>query len=85
MTTTKFEYAVRDKSGKLVKGTLDAENQGQVVTKLRTMGFAPVSITEANGGMNKELRIPGFGPRVKLKDLAIMSRQFASWERPWRA
>jgi type IV pilus assembly protein PilC len=78
MTMTKFEYAVRDKSGKLVKGSLDAENQGQVVAKLRTMGFAPVSITEANGGMNKELRIPGFGPRVKLKDLAIMSRQFAT-------
>jgi type IV pilus assembly protein PilC len=78
MTMTKFEYAVRDKSGKLVKGSLDAENQSQVVAKLRTMGFAPVSINEASGGMNKELRIPGFGPRVKLKDLAIMSRQFAT-------
>ncbi len=78
MTMTKFEYAVRDRSGKLVKGSLDAENQGQVVAKLRTMGFAPVSITEANAGMNKELSIPGFGPRVKLKDLAIMSRQFAT-------
>ncbi len=78
MPTTKFEYAVRDRSGKLVKGTLDAENQGQVVAKLRTMGFAPVSISEANAGMNKELKIPGFGNRVKLKDLAIMSRQFAT-------
>jgi type IV pilus assembly protein PilC len=78
MPTTTFEYAVRDRSGKLVKGTLDAENQSQVVAKLRTMGFAPVSITEANSGMNKELKIPGFGGRVKLKDLAIMSRQFAT-------
>jgi type IV pilus assembly protein PilC len=78
MTMTKFEYAVRDKSGKLVKGTLDAENQGQVVAKLRTMGFAPVSISEANSGMKKEINIPGFSNRVKLKDLAIMSRQFAT-------
>jgi type IV pilus assembly protein PilC len=78
MTMTKFEYAVRDKSGKLVKGTLDAENQGQVVAKLRTMGFAPVSISETNSGMKKEITIPGFSNRVKLKDLAIMSRQFAT-------
>ncbi|MDP9219010.1 MAG: type II secretion system F family protein [Actinomycetota bacterium] len=78
MAMTKFEYAVRDKSGKLVKGTLDAENQSQVVAKLRTMGFAPVSVSETSSGMNKELKIPGFGNKVKLKDLAIMSRQFAT-------
>jgi type IV pilus assembly protein PilC len=78
MPMTTFEYAVRDRSGKLVKGTLDAENQSQVVTKLRTMGFAPVSITEANAGMKRELTIPGFGGKVKLKDLAIMARQFAT-------
>jgi type IV pilus assembly protein PilC len=75
---TTFEYAVRDRSGKLVKGTLDAENQGQVVAKLRTMGFAPVSISETNSGMKKEITIPGLSNRVKLKDLAIMSRQFAT-------
>jgi type IV pilus assembly protein PilC len=78
MPTITFEYAVRDRTGKLVKGTLEADNQSQVVAKLRTMGFAPISITEANAGMNKELKIPGFGGRVKLKDLAVMSRQFAT-------
>src|SRR3954454_15850322 len=76
--TATFEYQVRDKSGKLVKGTLDAESKAQVVTKLRGMGYAPVSITQANAGMNKELKIPGFGTKVGLKDLAIMSRQFAT-------
>jgi type IV pilus assembly protein PilC len=75
---TTFEYAVRDRGGKLVKGTIDAENQSQVVQKLRTMGFAPVSIAEANSGMKREISIPGLGKRVKLKDLAIMSRQFAT-------
>src|SRR3954469_25843008 len=78
MPTTTYQYSVRDRAGKLVKGTLDAENQGQVVAKLRTMGFAPVSISEANSGMKKEITIPGFSNRVKLKDLAIMSRQFAT-------
>jgi type IV pilus assembly protein PilC len=78
MATLTFEYAVRDRDGKLVKGTLDAENQGQVVQKLKTLGYAPVSITQANAGMNKELSIPGFGGKVKTKDLAIMARQFAT-------
>jgi type IV pilus assembly protein PilC len=66
MPMTTFEYAVRDRSGKLVKGTLDAENQSQVVTKLRTMGFAPVSITEAIAGMMSDLSFPGLGGKVKL-------------------
>jgi type IV pilus assembly protein PilC len=78
MATMTFEYAVRDRGGKLVKGTLDAENQGQVVQKLKTMGYAPVSITQSNAGLKRELSIPGFGNKVKMKDLAIMSRQFAT-------
>ena len=78
MATMTFEYQVRDRDGKMVKGTLDAENQGQVVQKLKTLGYAPISITQSNTGMNKELSIPGFGGKVKLKDLAVMSRQFAT-------
>ena len=42
------------------------------------MGYAPMSITQSKAGMKKELKIPGFGGKVKLKDLAVMSRQFAT-------
>jgi type IV pilus assembly protein PilC len=76
--TKSYEYSVRDRTGKLVNGKLDAPNQAALVSKLRTMGYAPVSVREANTGMNKELSIPGMGNKVKLKDLAIMSRQFAT-------
>ena len=41
------------------------------------MGFAPVTIEAANAGMKKEITIPGFGGKVKLKDLSVMTRQFA--------
>jgi type IV pilus assembly protein PilC len=78
MATTTYEYAVRDRTGKMVKGTLEAENETQVVQKLRTLGYAPVSISQTNTGFSRELSIPGFGKKVKLKDLAIMSRQFAT-------
>ena len=76
--TLTYEYSVRNRSGKIVTGKLEAESQAIVVQKLKTMGYAPISITKADAGMNKELTIPGFGGKVKLKDLAIMSRQFAT-------
>jgi type IV pilus assembly protein PilC len=74
--TATFEYKVRDRAGKLTTGKLDAENQTQVAAKLKQMGYAPVSISKTNAGMSKEI---SFGkPKVKLKDLAVFSRQFAT-------
>jgi type IV pilus assembly protein PilC len=72
-----YEYSVRDRKGKLVSGKLEAQNEAALVQKLRGMGYAPVSVRESNVGMNKEIKLPG-GNRVKLKDLAVMSRQFAT-------
>ena len=79
MATATFEYKVRDSAGKMKTGTLEAETPAQVAAKLKTMGYAPLSITQKNAGMGKELTIPGFGKKkVKLKDLAVFSRQFAT-------
>jgi type IV pilus assembly protein PilC len=77
MTTT-FQYTVRDRAGKLVKGTISADNQTIVMQRLKAGGYSPVSITQANTGMKKEIKIPGFGTKVKLKDLSVMARQFAT-------
>ena len=76
--TATFEYKVRDKAGALKTGKLEAESQAQVVGKLKSMGYAPLSITQANTGMNREIALPGFGKKVGLKDLAVFSRQFAT-------
>jgi type IV pilus assembly protein PilC len=77
-TATKtFEYSVRDRRGKLVGGKLEAPSEAALVQKLVGMGFAPISVREANKGMSREITLPG-GNRVKLKDLAVMSRQFAT-------
>lgn len=77
-TVTTYKYSVRDRAGKLVNGELAAETESAVVQRLKSMGYAPVSISEAHSGLNKELTIPGFGNKVKLKELAIFSRQFAT-------
>ena len=78
MATATYTYSVRDRAGKLVSGTLDAESSAAVARRLKSMGYAPVSITESNTGMSKEIKIPGFGGKVKLKDLAVFARQFAT-------
>jgi type IV pilus assembly protein PilC len=74
-----FDYSVRDRTGKLVKGTLEAGDATAVVTRLKSQGMAPVSVVEskAGKGLQVEITMPGSG-RVTLKDLALMSRQFAT-------
>jgi type IV pilus assembly protein PilC len=77
MSTATFEYKVRNRAGKLTTGKLTAENKTQVAAKLKQMGYAPISIDQTGAGMGKEITF-GKGPKVKLKDLAVMSRQFAT-------
>jgi type IV pilus assembly protein PilC len=75
--TKSFEYSVRDREGKLLNGRTDAPNEAAAVAKLRNQGYTPVSVKEAGGGMNREISL-NFGSGVGLKDLAVMSRQFAT-------
>jgi type IV pilus assembly protein PilC len=78
-TLSKFDYQVRDSSGKLLSGQLEADNQAAVVSKLKSMGYSPMRIEEVKEtGLSMQIKIPGFGGKVKLKDLAIFSRQFAT-------
>ncbi|WP_372594318.1 type II secretion system F family protein [Actinotalea sp.] len=74
-----FEYAVRDRSGKVVKGKIEASNQAAVAGRLRTMGLAPISISEVqSGGLQKEISIPFLKDRVGLKDVSVLARQLAT-------
>lgn len=78
MATATYEYKVRDRSGSMKTGTLDAESPSQVAAKLKQMGYAPVSITQTNAGLSKEIKLFGGKPKIKMKDLAVFSRQFAT-------
>jgi type IV pilus assembly protein PilC len=75
---TTYAYKVRDREGKMAAGSMEAENEEAVVSRLRQLGYAPISIeAEKGAGLKTEVRLPG-GGRVKLKDLAVFSRQFAT-------
>src|SRR5690606_16487162 len=74
-----WEYRARDGAGKVVKGKLDAPTESAAIDRMRTMGLSPMKVSEvvAGTGLNKEIEL-GFGGGVKLKDLAVMSRQAAT-------
>jgi type IV pilus assembly protein PilC len=75
-----YVYKVRDRAGKVLEGTIEADSTKLVANKLREMGYVPVAIDKkSTTGMQKELHLPSFGRSgVKLKDVAVFSRQFAT-------
>lgn len=78
MTTT-YDYKVRDREGKLIKGKLDADSVPLVATRLRDMGYLPIEIKQGSSvDLHGDIRIPGITDRVRLKDVATMSRLLAT-------
>jgi type IV pilus assembly protein PilC len=69
-----FAYKVRDKSGQVTSGTIVADNEALVLQRLREQGLTPLDVSKQSRGMNIELS----KKKVKLKELAIFSRQFAT-------
>jgi type IV pilus assembly protein PilC len=73
-----FAYKVRDREGRIVEGSLEADSSELVVNKLRSMGYVPVAIERADASaLKKDVKLP-FGGKVKQKDVAVLSRQFAT-------
>lgn len=76
-TTTTYTYRAKDRNGKTVEGKVEAESATAVRDKLRQLGATPLDIRESATGMQREIKI-GLPKRVKLKDLAVFARQFAT-------
>src|SRR5581483_6591133 len=75
-----YLYKVRDRQGKVLEGSLEADSTTLVANRLRQMGYVPLAIDKkACGALQRELSIPGLGAnRIKMKDLAVFNRQFAT-------
>ncbi len=74
-----FEYKVRDRQGNLVEGQLEADSMSLVVSKLREMGYLPISVKPRSRlSARTEITIPGLTNRVKLAELAVATRQLAT-------
>jgi general secretion pathway protein F len=84
-----FEYKAIAKTGRATKGVIDADSPAAARRKLRELELYPTEVGEAAAGQQAEAapavealpgRVPkrpgGFG-RVSIRDVALMTRQFA--------
>lgn len=78
MADKTFQYTATDRHGKKVKGKIDASNNDRAYQMLTMQGLSPIRVVDIeNDVMQKEISIPGFEPKSKLKNLAIFCKQFA--------
>src|SRR3972149_7039595 len=76
-----FNYTVRDSKGETVVGTIDADTQDSVISKLKNMGYFIVSIDrpkeEKIKFKNKTISFSFFN-RIKIRDMVVFTRQFST-------
>lgn len=71
-----YDYKVRDRTGTILTGQLAGDSEVLVLQRLREMGLTPVQVKQAGRGLKMEINLrPG---RVKLKQIAVFCRQFAT-------
>ncbi|NTY01776.1 type II secretion system F family protein [Deinococcus sp. JMULE3] len=74
-----FEYRVRDRSGKVLKSSMEAETANQVRDALRSKGLMIVEIKPPKTGLSADVKIPFLDNRPpSLKQVAIFSKQLAT-------
>jgi len=70
-----FQYKVRDRAGNITSGSLIADSEALVLARLREQGFTPLDVKRKKKGIGQ---IEFGGKKVKLKQISIFSRQFAT-------
>jgi len=77
MAQSTFAYRVKTRDGRTMTGNLVADGAGAVAATLQKQGLIPLDIKkESKVSMKMEFSL--LPKKVKLKDLAIFSRQFAT-------
>jgi type IV pilus assembly protein PilC len=70
-----FQYKVRDRAGNVTSGSLVADSEALVLTRLREQGLTPLDVKRKKKGIGQ---IEFGGKKVKLKQVSVFSRQFAT-------
>ena len=78
MSTQTFRYEALDSGGAVQKGTIDAESADAAAATLATRQMVPLNVSRSGQGMQREIRIPGLRRKTSLRDMAVLTRQFAA-------
>ncbi len=79
-----FIYKASDRTGKVVEGSLDSEDESAVIIKLRGMGYIPIKIAPASGtqalsrSLNLDLKIASPFSKVSNKDLLSFTQELST-------
>ncbi len=75
-----YTWEGKNSKGQRVKGQMEAASPQQVFNALRGQRINPniKRIRVKGTGLQKEIKIPGFGPKAKIKDVVVFTRQFAT-------
>jgi len=74
----KFSWEGKTRTGQVQKGEMEAPNEAAVTASLKRQGIMPSTIKERGKGLDVNLKIPGFEPKITTKDLVVFTRQFAT-------
>ncbi len=73
-----FKYTALDRSGKEVKGTVEANDKMSANEQLKSKGLSPIKVDE-EGLFDKDISFDfGGKKKVKSRDLSVFCRQFVS-------
>jgi type IV pilus assembly protein PilC len=70
-----FQYKVRDRAGNVTTGSLVADSEALVLARLREQGLTALDVKRQKRSIGQ---IEFGGKKVKLKQVALFSRQFAT-------
>jgi type IV pilus assembly protein PilC len=75
-----FLWEGKTAQGRVLKGEVEATNLEAVFAILRDRRIRPIPnrIREKGRGLDKEINLPGFGEKLKARDLSVFTRQFAT-------
>jgi type IV pilus assembly protein PilC len=75
-----FLWEGKTAQGKVLRGEIEAPNLEAVFGVLRERRIRPIPerVREKGAGLEKEIKFPGLGDKVKPRDLSVFTRQFAT-------
>ena len=73
-----YSYTARDRSGKLLTATMEANSQREVAAALRDKGLFVSEIKAPKTGLQTDIKLPAFLDKPNVRDVSLFSRQFAT-------
>ncbi|MBI4514207.1 MAG: type II secretion system F family protein [Deltaproteobacteria bacterium] len=75
-----FRWQGVSSRGEMLQGEMEATTRDAVLVRLRAQRIQPIpsKVKEKGKGLDREITLPGFGEKIKSRDIVIFTRQLAT-------